>query len=385
MTFAAAISEHPDIGQAAGEVLGELLERIGPEPDLAVLFLTAPHREAVTDIAQAVRRLLRPATLIGAAASSVVGGHRVVEETSALVLWAARFGAAPTPVRLDAVSGPEGWAFAGLPHVDGGGEGGRDEGPVEHLVLVADPFSFPADAFVELAAERFPSLRVIGGLASAASGPGGNRLVLDGEVHTDGAVGVLLPSGSGATTVVSQGCRPVGSPMVVTKADRRVVLELAGKPALDRLADLVAGMSEQERDLARRGLHVGWVIDEHKERFERGDFLIRNLLGGNKEAGALVVSGPVEIGSTVQFQLRDAASADDDLRHLLAGRRASGALLFTCTGRGSHLFGRAGHDAELVDAVTGGATAGMFCAGEVGPVGARSFVHGFTASVLLFR
>ena len=378
MTFAAAISEHPDVGQAAGEVLGELLERIGSEPDLAVVFLTAPHRDAMADVAQAVRRLLRPVTLIGAAASSVVGGDREVEETSALVVWAARLGARPTPVRLDAVSGPEGWAFAGLPPSTGG------DGPVEHLVLLADPFSFPADPFVELAAERFPALRVIGGLASAASGPGENRLVLDGEIHTDGAVGVLLPDGSGASTVVSQGCRPVGTPMVVTRAEQRIVFELAGKPALERLADLVGGMSEHERVLARRGLHVGWVIDEHKEHFEQGDFLIRNLLGGNKEAGAIVVSGPVEIGATVQFQLRDAASADDDLRHLLAGRQASGALVFTCTGRGSHLFGRAGHDAELVDALTGGATAGMFCAGEVGPVGVRSFVHGFTASVLLF-
>ena len=130
--------------------------------------------------------------------------------------------------------------------------------------------------------------------------------MLDGEIHTEGAVGVLLPPGSGATAVVSQGCRPVGTPMVVTKADHRVVLELAGRPALERLAELVGGLTEEDRTLARRGLHVGWVIDEHKERFERGDFLIRNLIGGNKEAGALVVAGPVEIGSTFQFQVRDA-------------------------------------------------------------------------------
>jgi small ligand-binding sensory domain FIST len=252
------------------------------------------------------------------------------------------------------------------------------------MILLADPFSFPADDFVDMAAERLPDLRVIGGLASAANGPGGNRLVLDGEIHADGAVGVLLPHASGATTVVSQGCRPIGTPMVVTRADHRVVLELAGKPALGRLAELIGGLSESERDLARSGLHVGWVIDEHKERFERGDVLIRNLLGGNKEAGALVVAGPVQVGSTVQFQVRDAATADEDLRQLLAGRQATGALVFTCTGRGSRLFGRTGHDAEVVDAVTGGATAGMFCAGEVGPVGSRSFVHGFTASVLLF-
>jgi small ligand-binding sensory domain FIST len=377
MRFASAISEHPDVRQAAGEVVGELLERVGAQPELAVLFVTAAHRDAMADVADVVRRLLAPGTLVGAAASSVVGGDREVEEAPAVVLWAGRLGTAVTPIHLDSVRAPEGTVFTGLTPA-------FDAEPGSHLVLLVDPFSFPADDFVDMAADRLPNLRVIGGLASAANGPGGNRLVLDDEIHTEGAVGVLLPPGSGATTVVSQGCRPIGSPMVVTKAEHRVVLELAGKPALERLAELVGGMTDSERDLARRGLHVGWVIDEHKDRFERGDFLIRNLLGGNKEAGALVVGGPVEVGATVQFQVRDAATADEDLRQLLAGREADGALLFTCTGRGSHLFGRAGHDAELVDGLTaGGATAGMFCAGEVGPVGARSFVHGFTASVLL--
>jgi small ligand-binding sensory domain FIST len=376
MTFAAAISEHPDVGQAAGEVVGELLEQIGETPDLAALFVTAAHREAVADVAEVVRRLLRPGTLIGAVASSVVGGKREVEEAPAVALWAARLNGPVTPLHLDSVRAPEGPVFTGLSPV-------FDADTPAHLVLLADPFSFPADDFVDMAAERLPDVRVIGGLASAANGPGGNRLVLDETIHTDGAVGVLLPPGAGASTVVSQGCRPIGAPMVVTKADHRVVLELAGKPALERLAELIGGLSESERALARQGLHVGWVIDEHKERFERGDFLVRNLLGGNKEAGALVVAGPVEVGSTVQFQVRDAATADEDLRQLLAGKEAGGALLFTCTGRGARLFGRAGHDAELVDAITGGATAGMLCAGEVGPVGARSFVHGFTASVLL--
>src|SRR5688500_5815155 len=184
MTFAAAISEHPDVRQAAAEVVGELLERIGPGPDLVVLFTTAPHREAVADVASVVREVLDPGTLLGAAASSVVGGDREVEESPAVVLWAARLGAPATPVHLNSVVAPEGPVFTGLtPIFD------AESGAERHLVLLADPFSFPADAFVQLAAERFPHLTVIGGLASAASGPGGNRLVLDGEIHPEGAVG----------------------------------------------------------------------------------------------------------------------------------------------------------------------------------------------------
>lgn len=325
MNFAAAISEHPDVRQAAGEVIGEIIERLGTEPHLAAVFVTSTHGDAVAEIARAVRTLLRPEVLIGAAAASVVGGDREVEEEPAVVLWAGRLGAPVTPLRLEAISGPDGWAFPGLPAGTMAEPAGRGD---RHVILVADPFSFPSDAFVEMAAARLPSWRVIGGLASAAGRPGGNRLVLDGEVHTDGAVGVLLPPGAGAATVVSQGCRPVGEPMVVTRAQHNVVFELAGKPALERLAEVVNGLSIEERDLARRGLHVGWVIDEHKARFEQGDFLIRNVLGGNKEVGAIVVSDRIEVGTTLQFQIRDADSADDDLRHLLAGRQASAVHLY---------------------------------------------------------
>jgi small ligand-binding sensory domain FIST len=173
--------------------------------------------------------------------------------------------------------------------------------------------------------------------------------------------------------------------MVVTRSQGTLLDELASEPALPRLQRLIAHMTEDERRLAARGLHIGRVVDERKLEFERGDFLIRTVLGAVKEREAIAVGDEIEVGTTIQFQVRDAASADVDLRDLLGPTNAAGALLFTCTGRGSHLFGMPHHDAELVDAVTpGGATAGMFCAGEIGPVGGRSFMHGFTASALLF-
>jgi small ligand-binding sensory domain FIST len=174
--------------------------------------------------------------------------------------------------------------------------------------------------------------------------------------------------------------------MTVTKSDGRVIYELAGRPALERLVELLENLEPGERELAQNGIHLGRVIDEHKVEFDRGDFLIRNVLGGDREIGAIAVGDDVEVGATVQFQVRDAESADQDLRELLTGRRAKGALVFTCNGRGVHLFGTPDHDAQLINAhVDGGATAGMFCAGEVGPIGDRSFLHGFTASMLLFE
>jgi small ligand-binding sensory domain FIST len=187
------------------------------------------------------------------------------------------------------------------------------------------------------------------------------------------------------STVVSQGCRPIGDPMVVTKSERNIVYELAGRPALERLVGLLESLDPDERRLAQQGIHLGRVIDERRTDYGRGDFLIRNVIGGDRQIGAIAVGDEVEVGATVQFQVRDADSADEDLRAMLATCASRAALVFTCNGRGSHLFGRPDHDATVIhEAVDRGATAGMFCAGELGPVGGRSFLHGFTASVLLF-
>jgi len=198
-------------------------------------------------------------------------------------------------------------------------------------------------------------------------------------------VGVFL-EGVDVETVVSQGCRPIGDAFVVTRAERNFVEELGGKPAMARLQELAANATDDERELLQRGLHMGLVVDEHKAEFVRGDFLVRNVLGADQESGAVAVGDRVSVGQTVQFHVRDAAAADEDLREMLAGVDARAALVFTCNGRGRHLFGVPDHDAGLVDQLLGPIpAAGAFCAGEIGPVGGRNFLHGFTASLALFR
>jgi small ligand-binding sensory domain FIST len=222
-------------------------------------------------------------------------------------------------------------------------------------------------------------------MASAGSGPGANRLVVDDRVLDRGAVGVLLPPTVGVRTIVSQGCEPIGEPLTVTRSERNMIHEIAGRPALERLQEVIAGLGPEERAKAAKGLHIGRVIDEHRSEFARGDFLVRNVLGADRENGAVAIGDEVVIGDTVQFHVRDAESADLDLRALLDGQRAEAALVFTCNGRGSHLFAEAHHDASVVaESLDTLAVGGMFCAGEIGPVGPRNFVHGFTASVALF-
>ena len=375
MQFAAALSEHPLATQAVGEAVGQILEQLGTPPDVVMVFVTPPHSGSLEDITRTVRRLVNPRVLVGACASSIVGGSQEVEHRAAVSIWAGRFDLDVEPIRLEAIPTEDSLFVAG------GGVLNRNEGT---MLLIADPFTFPVEQVLQHLRETAPDVTIVGGMAGAATAAGGNVLALDDELFRSGAVGVWLPPEIEVTTVVAQGCRPIGEPFVVTRAERNVIYELAGKPAVERLNELIDRLDDHDKGLLANGLHIGQVIDEHAIDFRRGDFLVRGVLGADRKVGAIAVGDEISTGSTVQFQVRDAASANEDLSELLGGVSARGALMFTCDGRGSNLFGTAGHDAEMVSDHTGAALAGMFCAGEFGPVGGINFVHGFTASIALF-
>ncbi len=382
--YAAALSLHPSSADAVGECAGEILDALdGERPDLVVVFTSPHHLDTFADIADGLRKLLEPDVLIGSSAVAIAGGRQEIEDGPALSVFAANLGGRRArPVVLDARPTSDGYRIDGWPD---------DAPPIGTLILLADPMSFPVADFLAICNRHTPSLRIIGGLASgeAPSSREGRsatcRLAADGALLDRGAVGVLLDDQVPVRTVVSQGCRPIGHPFTITRAERNVINELAGQPPLERLRGVVEALADDDRELIRTGLHVGVVVDEHKLDFARGDFLVRNLLGADEQTGAIAVGELVEPGQTVQFQVRDARSADEDLAALLGGAEGRGALLFTCNGRGRHLFGAPDHDAGLVQDRLGPVPlAGMFCAGEIGPIGGRAFLHGFTASLALF-
>ncbi|MGI8808289.1 MAG: FIST signal transduction protein [Acidimicrobiales bacterium] len=376
--FAAALSEHPNAAVATGDVVGRVLEGLGdPDvpPDLALVFVTPTHASALEEIVATVNATLRPAAMLGCAAISVVGGEREVERGPAVSLWAGRTGPV-TPFHLSASNSPDGLAFTGWP------ESIPDDASA--LLLIPDPFSFPTDELLRRLETDRPGMPVVGGMASAARAPGGNRLVIDDRVVNAGAVGAFLGPEVQVTAVVSQGCRPVGSPFVVTRAEHNIVYELAGRSAVERLQEVAAALSDEDRELLADMVQIGRVIDERKLDFGPGDFLVRQVVGADPNSGALRVGDIVEVGSTAQFQVRDATSADQDLRRMVDGQTAQAALVFTCNGRGTHLFPEPHHDARVVSESLGAPpVAGMFCAGELGPIGGHNFMHGFTASVVL--
>ncbi len=384
MPFASASSTRTDPLDAAAEACAS----VPPGPwDLAVVFFTPGHAGRAAEIRAELHSRLSPAALLGCNAQGVLADAREIESGPALSLWLARW---PRPVRqspfhVTLERTADGPSLFGLPD-----ELLSPPGPAA-VLLLGDPYSFPADFFLRRVGEDAPGVPVMGGMASGTRGAGEARLIAGEGVHSEGAAGILLEGDCGLRSVVSQGCRPIGRPYVVTRAEDNHILELGGRPPMEQLRELFASLSHADRALFQSGLHIGRVLNEYQGEFRRGDFLIRNVVGLVRDSGALVIGDSVRVGQTVQFQVRDAASATEDLRSMLrrddaGGRRVGGALVFTCNGRGSGLFGEPGHNARAVrDAVGPVPLAGFFAAGEIGPVGGQNFVHGYTASVALFE
>lgn len=380
VAFASALSRHPVTSLATGEVVGSVLEEVGERPDLVVVTVTRPHAGALEDVVATVDTLLHPLALIGCAAESVVGRGSEVEELPGVSLWAGQVGPLLAfPLSATRLADDQ-WSFDGWPDQVGFAPSAA--------VVLADPFTFPAAEFCAELRDRRPGLPVIGGYASGASGPGGTRLALGDRVRDSGAVAALLGPATEIVPVLSQGCRPFGKMLTVTRTERNLVLEIAGRPAMECMVDQI-GEHLARADIAGiegNGLLLGRCIDDGVLDPGPADLLFRPLLGVERATGALSVEERVPLGSAVQFALRDAGTASDDLAAALAGRRADAALLFTCNGRGTRLFDVADHDAAAVARSLGPVPlGGLFASGEFGPVGGTNFVHSFAASLALFR
>jgi small ligand-binding sensory domain FIST len=377
------ISQHPDARMGAVEAAVAARAGLdGRRADVAVVFAAGAHLAAPEATLEGVHEALAPRQLVGCGAGGVLAAGREVEDGTSVAVWAAALGPGTAEafhaVADDAEEGPQ---VTGLPDI-GGASG---------AVLLGDPFTFPADQVVASVSAAAPGVPVVGGIASARTADGAAALFLGAEVVDRGAVGLRF-EGVEVLPCVSQGAAPVGPELTITAAAGHVIHELAGRPALEKLRDVIEGLGTHERVLLSQGVLLGVVVDPNKPEYEQGDFLVRGLLGADVDTGAIAVAADVHAGQVVRLQVRDAASADRDLRAGLALRRQAlgdrapaGALVFTCNGRGRGMFGVPDHDAAVVDTELGGIpAAGFFAAGEIGPVGSGIFLHGFTATVAVF-
>ena len=378
------LSTSPDQRAAALEAALSAREGLVGEPcDLSVVFASGTHLAAPEAVLEAVHEALDPAALVGCAAGGVIAARREVEDGTAVSVWAAHLdGGTATPFHAMVEELEEGaGALAGMAELDG----------ADGAIMLADPATFPTDAVLRFLSESAPAVPVVGGLASARTAGGATALFVGEEVHDEGAVGVRL-DGVELLPCVSQGATPIGPELTITAAEGHVILELAGRPALEKLRETIEALPAKDLALVQGGLLMGIVVDSNKPDYLQGDFLVRGLVGADPDTGQIAVAAEVRPGQVVRLHARDAESADRDLREALGvrmralgGRPPAGALLFSCNGRGRGLFGRRDHDAEAVDDELAGApAAGFFAAGEIGPVGGETFLHGFTATVAVF-
>jgi small ligand-binding sensory domain FIST len=387
--FASALSVAPKSAVAFREVVDAVkLGLGGARPDFVAAFVSHHHGSAIEDLGQRLARELDARALIGCTGESIVGGTREVENGPALAVWAAVLPGTvvrPYAVTAEAESDTT-LRFEGMPEV-------HDPSRASMLVL-AEPYTFPAAEFLEIINDKMAGVPVIGGMASGGSGPGQNLLFTQDGIVESGAIGVVLEGDIEIRSVVSQGCRPVGKPFVITGTRENFILKLGGKPALEVLVEVAKGLTPADQKLLQSGPFLGLAIDARKSKFERGDFLVRGIMGLEQADSAIVVAdGSIRNGMTVQFLVLDPLTAGEDLEQMVhehgvaVGDHASvGAILFTCNGRGARMFGKPDHDIGCVQTGLGTVVpaAGFFAAGEIGPVGGRNFLHGFTASVAVF-
>ena len=381
MRIGVGVSTAREARQAALEAAAHARDELAGEvPSLAVLLASRSHTDEARDVLEAVQETIEPPALIGCVAPAIVAGGRELEDDAGVAVWLAS-GVAAETFQLDFVRTDSGGLLAGYQF---------DQSAHDLHLLLPDPYTFPSSLLIEHLNTDVPGTTVMGGVVSGGLGPGDTRLFRDREVLTSGVVGVRL-HGMRCVPIVSQGCRPIGEPYIVTGAVGAVITELGGRPPLQRLREIVEVLPPDEQDLISHGLQIGIVVDEHLALPGQGDFMIRGLLGADASTGAIEIGQVVEVGETMQFQVRDALGADKDLR--LAVERAAaqlpgppaGALLFTCNGRGRRMFGVADHDASTIEQLLGGIPlAGFFAAGEIGPIAGRNALHAFTASMTLF-
>ncbi len=388
MTAASGIGRQGNWRDALAEALGQMPGLRGEEVvDLCFLFASHEYADDFGALLAEASVSTRARLMIGCSGQGVIGAGREIEGEPALTLLALRLpGAALRSARITQADlehrrWPKDWhAFTGVPPER-----------ANAWFVFGDPFTLDAERLLASLSGAYPGTPLVGGMASGDVRRRQTHLFLNGQVYDHGAVALALGGAYTIRAVVSQGCTPIGEPWIITGADGQFIQTIARRPAYDVLADTVRTLPANMQERVRGNLLVGLAMDEYRDEFRRGDFLIRNLLGVEKESGALAVGATPRVGQTVQFQIRDRATADEDLNEMLAEvaatsseRQPVAALLCSCNGRGVGLFGVPDHDAGVVAERLGRVpVAGFFCNGEIGPVGSRNFLHGFTASIAL--
>jgi small ligand-binding sensory domain FIST len=359
-----------------------------PKVSLGLVFMSPKYFPNAKQILEILQVHAQIPLLAGCSSQSLIVGEEEVEQNAGLTLAlyampgadvkAAHF----TQEQVEEANGPGYWPL----------ETGVEPKQTNGWLVFIDPFHLDSETWLRTWNEAYAPLPVMGGLASGDYSEQLTQVYLNNEVFEEGGIAISLGGEVKLAGVTSQGCTPIGDTWTLTKVDENIIHEIGNRPAYEVLAETFNGLTPEEQKSARGNLFIGLVVNEYLDEFHRGDFLIRNLLGADPNSGSIAVGALPRLGQTVQFQRRSAAAATEDMNELLARTKRNlgeatiyGGCLCSCNGRGQNMFGKPNHDAQMVQQRLGPfGLAGFFCNGEIGPIGERNFLHGYTASLALF-
>ena len=389
MKWASAISESENVEEAVSECAESIKSIVGNSPDLVFVFPSFNFSGQFKDISNALSKHFENSVIMGCSGNGVIGAGREVEHTPGFAMCAAELPEVEiTPFHISDSDLPDGddppnkWEnVLGV---------SRESRP--NFVLLADPFSVRGENLLMGMDYAYPDCKIVGGLASGGTQPGSNALYLNNITYDHGIAGVALSGNIEINTIVAQGCKPIGSLSRITKCERNILQELDGRSPFDILGETYNDLNEAEQKLFQNSLFLGVVMDPFESSPGIGDFLIRNIVGANPDAGQLAVGQMLREGQLVQFHLRDAQTSTENLSNMLDEYQSTpfgpetGALMFSCLGRGKYLYEEPDHDTDLFREKIGDLPlTGFFCNGEIGPVSGSTFLHGYTSSFGIFK
>ena len=391
MKWASHLSTQNNIEACVDESVEAILSQMdGKSVDLTIIFVSPQFKDKYEEIPKLIRDRISSRHFLGCSGGGIIGGGKEAEQQAAFSMTCANLpdveiqGIHTDTMKLpDQDTAPSVWReWLGV-----------DVEKNPSFIFLADPFSFQGEEFLAGVDFAYPNSSKVGGLASGAQAQGGNALYLNDKIHNNGLIGLALSGNIGMDTIVAQGCRPIGEPVKVSKCDGTLLTGMDGQPPLELLQSVYEGLDENDKSLVQTSLFLGIEMDPLKDNPQQGDFLIRNIMGVEREIGGIHVGTLLREGQLVQFHLRDKAMSAEDLKLMLTRYKAnknfkntSGALLFSCLGRGQYLYGKPNHDADMFrDHIGDIPLGGFFCNGEIGPVGKTTFLHGYTSSFGIFH
>ncbi len=367
---------------ALEDALHGIFEGRSRGPDLLLMFASTAYSNHYPELVREAYYGAQAGCLVGCSARGVLAGDDSREAEpgiSLLALWLP--GAELVPVRLhqemqDTLVDPMLWFDLHDLHPD----------DVEGWMVFAEPYRMDVHETVKNLRARYPDTPMVGALASTTRNDRQMWIFIDDHVYDEGGVALAIKGPYRMEVIVAQGGEPVGQAWTITGVDRNRITTISNRPALEVLKETIATLGGKQGD--DPPVLIGFPMNEYQDTFQRGDFVVRGMLGVDEQSGSLLVGSIPRVGQTVQFHLRDPHAATEEAAWILGNLAAQfdrenlvAGLVCTCKGRGKAMFGSEDHDAVAIrDAFPRLPVAGMFSFGEIGPIKGVPALNGFAMS-----